>query len=142
MLSHWVFGVAAVGLLYADQATHAMGADGRVAELSGVYLRLRLIGLPAMLASLAAFGALRGAQDMRTPLWIAAGMNALNLVLDPLLIFGWGWFPAMGTGRGRHRQQFQPVDRGGLGGRCRDAPFGGGRTASTGGMRGACSRAA
>ncbi len=88
--------VAAVGVLYSDIAARAMGADGRVAELSVVYLRLRLIGLPAMLASLAAFGALRGAHDMRSPLWIAAGMNALNLVLDPLLIFGFGRIPAMG----------------------------------------------
>ena len=90
------FAVAAIGVLYAHAAARAMGADGRVADLSVVYLRLRLIGLPAMLASLAAFGALRGAHDMRTPLWVAAGMNGLNLVLDPLLIFGWGGFPAMG----------------------------------------------
>ena len=88
--------VAAIGVLYAHGAARAMGADGRVADLSVVYLRLRLIGLPAMLASLAAFGALRGAHDMRTPLWIAAGMNALNLVLDPLLIFGLAGLPAMG----------------------------------------------
>ena len=87
---------AVIGVLYSDSAARAMGAEGGVADLSVVYLRLRLIGLPAMLASLAAFGALRGAHDMRTPLWIAAGMNALNLVLDPLLIFGLGGFPAMG----------------------------------------------
>ena len=88
--------VAAVGALLADHAARAMGADGRVAELAADYLRFRLLGVPAMLACLAAFGALRGADDMRTPLWVAVGMNALNLVLDPLLIFGVGRLPAQG----------------------------------------------
>ena len=61
------------------------------------YLRWRFVGAPALLASFAAFGALRGAQDMRTPLFVAGGMNALNVVLDPLLIFGMAGVPAMGV---------------------------------------------
>ena len=89
--------VAVVGVLLSPAAARAMGADGRVAELTNEYLRLRLLGAPAMLASYAAFGALRGAQDMRTPLWIAAGMNGLNVLLDPVLIFGTGGLPAMGV---------------------------------------------
>lgn len=88
--------VAVVGALLSSQAARAMGARGSVAALAVDYLRYRLIGLPAMLMCLAAFGALRGAHDMRTPLWIAIGMNVVNLVLDPVLIFGIGRFPAMG----------------------------------------------
>ena len=49
-----------------------------------------------LIAMLTAFGALRGLQDMRTPLWVALGSNALNIALDPLLIFGWGPIPAWG----------------------------------------------
>lgn len=89
--------VATVGMPLAGAASRAMGAEARVADLAEVYLRLRLVGAPAMLACFAAFGALRGAHDMRTPLWIAGGMNGLNLVLDPLLIFGHGGLPAMGV---------------------------------------------
>ncbi len=33
---------------------------------------------------------------MRTPLWIAAGLNLLNVLLDPLLIFGLGPVPGLG----------------------------------------------
>lgn len=89
--------VAVVGVPLSPLAARAMGAEGRVAELTNEYLRLRLLGAPAMLASYAAFGALRGAQDMRTPLWIAAGMNGLNILLDPLLIFGGLGLPALGV---------------------------------------------
>ncbi len=46
---------------------------------------------------LAGFGALRGLQDMRTPLWIALVSSALNVALDPLLIFGAGPIPSLGV---------------------------------------------
>jgi MATE family multidrug resistance protein len=39
----------------------------------------------------AGHGAFRGYQDTRTPLLVTLGLNAVNLVLDPLLIFGLGW---------------------------------------------------
>ena len=92
-------GVAAglAGLPLAGPVVRAMGAEGEVAGLAETYFRLRLIGAPAMLATFATFGALRGAHDMRTPLWVAAGMNALNIALDPILIFGLGGIPAMGV---------------------------------------------
>jgi multidrug resistance protein, MATE family len=74
-----------------------LGADGEVQQLAVIYMRIRLFGAPAVLLLLAAFGTLRGLQDMRTPLWIALGLNALNLGLDWLLIFGWSSFPGMGV---------------------------------------------
>ena len=51
------------------------------------YLRLRALGfLPALLSS-TCFAAYRGLLDTRTPLRISLAYNALNAVLDPLLIF-------------------------------------------------------
>jgi MATE family multidrug resistance protein len=61
-----------------------------------VYLEIRLLGAPALLAMVAAFGALRGLHDMRTPLWIAAGSNAANAALDAVLIPGLGPIPGFG----------------------------------------------
>ncbi|MGH0031109.1 MAG: MATE family efflux transporter [Myxococcota bacterium] len=73
-----------------------MGAEGPVLDGALVYLRIRLLGAPALLAMMAAFGVLRGRHDMRAPLWIAAGINLLNAGLDAVLIPGWGPFPKLG----------------------------------------------
>jgi MATE family multidrug resistance protein len=74
-----------------------MGAGPDMESAALTYLRIRLLGAPAGLLLLVAFGALRGLQDMRTPLWVALAMNGLNVALDPVLIFGLGPVPALGV---------------------------------------------
>ncbi len=86
-----------LGLLAVDPLVRWMGASGDLTAPAKDYMAIRLFGAPAVLITLAAFGTLRGLQDMRTPLWIAAGLNALNIVLDPVLIFGAGPVPAFGV---------------------------------------------
>jgi putative MATE family efflux protein len=65
----------------------AMGAEGEVAELAVVYLRIRSMATVAVLMVLTGHGAFRGHKDTRTPLIVALGVNLTNLALDPLLIF-------------------------------------------------------
>lgn len=74
-----------------------LGASGNVQLEAISYIRIRIFGAPAVLLMLVTFGVLRGLQDMRTPLWIALGVNALNILLDWLLIFGNVGFPEMGV---------------------------------------------
>lgn len=88
--------VLAVGIPSAVWVSEAMGATGDVEQASTSYIRIRLLGAPAMLALLGMFGTMRGRGDMKTPLWIALGINGLNIGLDALLIFGAGPIPAMG----------------------------------------------
>ncbi len=88
--------MAVLGYFAAAPAAQLMGATGLVAEQACSYIRLRLIGAPAVLVSMAAFGTLRGLQDMRTPLYVAVGINVLNIVLDAALIYGWGPVPPLG----------------------------------------------
>jgi putative MATE family efflux protein len=52
------------------------------------YLRVSLVGLPAMLVVLAATGVLRGLQDTRTPLVVAALGALANIVLNVVLVYG------------------------------------------------------
>ncbi|BCS86987.1 MATE family efflux transporter [Pseudodesulfovibrio sediminis] len=73
------------------------GAMGQVNDLACDYMTYRLMGAPAVLISLACFGGLRGVQDMRTPLYVAVGINLINLPLDWLLIFGIGPIAPMGV---------------------------------------------
>jgi MATE family multidrug resistance protein len=79
-----------------EYAARFMSPDVEVQVASVTYLEIRLLGLPGVLLTMAAFGALRGTQDMTTPLWIALGLNAMNAALDALLIFGLGPVPALG----------------------------------------------
>lgn len=73
------------------------GAEGAVNDLACDYMFYRLLGAPAVLVSLACFGGLRGVQDMRTPLYVAVGINVVNVLLDWLLIFGAGPIASMGV---------------------------------------------
>ena len=67
-----------------------MGATSEVADPAVSYLRIRALATPAVLLVTVGHGAFRGHKDTKTPLLVAAGVNGLNLVLDPLLIFTFG----------------------------------------------------
>jgi MATE family multidrug resistance protein len=77
-------------------AARFMSPDEAVRTATEEYLRIRLLGVPAALVLLTSFGVLRGLQDMRTPLWIAAGVTAANVALDALLIFETALTPGFG----------------------------------------------
>ena len=68
-----------------------MGADDPISGPAVGYLRTRALATPAVLIVLAGHGAFRGYHDTRTPLLVAAIVNGVNLVLDPVLIFGFDW---------------------------------------------------
>ena len=68
-----------------------MGATGELLDPALNYLRIRAFAGPAVLLITAGHGAFRGYQDTRTPMYVTIGLNLVNLVLDPILIFGLGW---------------------------------------------------
>ena len=61
------------------------------------YMRIIFMGLPFMFMSFILQAALHGIGDSLTPLLIQTGTILLNVVLDPLLIFGFAFIPAMGV---------------------------------------------
>lgn len=81
------------GVFAAQPVARWMGATGTIEANAVLYIRLRLLSAPAVLITVAGFGALRGIHDMRTPLWIAVTVNAVNIALDWPLVFGMGPIP-------------------------------------------------
>ena len=82
--------VAAVGFVAAPAAVGAFDPSPEVAAQAVTYLRWSLPGLPAMLVVLAASGVLRGLQDTRTPLVVAAAGALANVGLNVWLVHGVG----------------------------------------------------
>ncbi len=87
--------IAILGFLFAEPILSLMGLQEQAAREGVFYLRLlflsNIFGFPALVL----FGALRGAGNTRTPLFITGAANLLHIVLALLLIFGWGFFPAL-----------------------------------------------
>lgn len=94
-----IIGIFAGGIpmCFLPEIAAFMGAKGAMADLSIDYMAYRLAGAPAVLFAMASFGIFRGLQDMRTPLVVTTIVNALNVLLDWVLIFGIGPFPALGV---------------------------------------------
>lgn len=82
--------VAGVAVLLAEPVVELFGASGDVLAQAVSYLQIRMLALPAMLVAMVGHGVYRGHQDTRTPLYVTIAMNVVNLVLDPILIFGLG----------------------------------------------------
>lgn len=75
--------------------------DAEVIRLGGSYLRIVGLSLFFAMPLFVLNGALQGAGDMRTPMYFVILMNLVTLILGYILIFGPGFFPALGvTGAG------------------------------------------
>jgi putative MATE family efflux protein len=83
--------VLAAGWPLAPAIIHVFGASPGVTGDAITYLRISLLGAPAMLAVLAGTGVLRGLQDTRTPLAVAVCANLVNIMLNALLVLGLHW---------------------------------------------------
>ncbi|WP_435365509.1 MATE family efflux transporter [Haloarchaeobius sp. DYHT-AS-18] len=68
-----------------------------VASPATAYFVAYALGFPAMAASDAVEGGFVGWGDARAALWVNVTTVAVNLVLDPILIFGWGPIEPMGV---------------------------------------------
>jgi putative MATE family efflux protein len=74
-----------------------MGAEPAVMDQGERYLSVVLGGAPLPMIALTCESIMRAVGDTRTPLLVDLCAVSLNAVLDPLLIYGWGPFPAMGV---------------------------------------------
>jgi multidrug resistance protein, MATE family len=73
-----------------------MGVSDAVLGPASEYAFVRLLGAPLWFAVTALQAAFQGRGDSRTPMAATLVANVVNLVVDPILVFGWGPFPALG----------------------------------------------
>lgn len=88
-------GLMAFGLAISDPLFRLLGAEERLLPLIHDYIDLWFVAIPFFLVPMCGNGCLRGAGDTRLPSMIMIFAAILNIVLDPLLIFGLWGFPRM-----------------------------------------------
>ncbi|CAM5367582.1 MATE family efflux transporter [Streptomyces badius] len=82
--------VVALAMPTAPWLVDVFGASDTAAPYAITYLRISILGIPAMLVVLAATGILRGLQDTRTPLYVAIAGFTVNAILNVTLVYGAG----------------------------------------------------
>lgn len=94
LISAVVFGI--LGIVFAEDILRVMGAEPDVIKDGAIFTRIMLGGSIVIIMLFLINGIFRGAGDaamaMRS-LWIA---SLLNIFLCPMLIYGYGPFPALG----------------------------------------------
>ncbi|MFQ6004157.1 MAG: MATE family efflux transporter [Woeseia sp.] len=98
----WVGAVLAIaiglpGVIYAAGLLRAMGASESVIDVGTGFTAVLLGGSASILYLFLLNAAFRGAGDAPIALRSLALSNAINIVLDPCLIFGLGPFPELGV---------------------------------------------
>jgi putative MATE family efflux protein len=98
ILGVWSSAIVSGGGLLSSHAVFAfMGTAPDVTSEGLRYLWVILGGMPAYFIFVWLSAAFRAVGDARTPLRLLAVAAAVNLVVDPLLIFGVGPLPALGV---------------------------------------------
>jgi putative MATE family efflux protein len=83
--------VAVVVAALAGPIVDVVGVEGVTADYATTYLRIVSIGIPSFFVALGGQGFLRGVSDLTSPLVVIVLANVLNLVLEVLFVYGFGW---------------------------------------------------
>ena len=85
-----------IGYLTIKPLFRLLGADDALMPLIVTYMKIWYLGAAFMVIPMLGDSILRGLGDTFTPAFVMMTVAVVNLVLDPILIFGLGPFPAMG----------------------------------------------
>jgi len=89
--------VGIVGFLYAKEILGLMGAEPDLINEGYGYTKLLIGGNITILLLFLINAIFRGAGDASIAMWTLVLSNGLNIILDPIFIFGWGPVPEYGV---------------------------------------------
>ena len=93
--------VGVLGFLLTDPMLSALpsspGTGADVIPLAGEYMSVFFLGLPFLFGFFVFSALMRGYGNTRAPMVVMAVSVLINVVIDPILIFGWFGAPALGV---------------------------------------------
>lgn len=90
-----IFGAA--GFIFDRTILGWIGAPANIMEDAVAYLDIIFAGVAFMFIFFVFTALLRGVGDTKTPMKMMVFSTLFNIILDPFLILGWGFFPQMGV---------------------------------------------
>lgn len=84
-------------LILAPVATEFLNLKGEASRIAVEFLRYDAFGHIFTSLMMIAGAALRGSGDMRTPMFVLAVVNVINVVVSTGTVYGWGPFPELGV---------------------------------------------
>ena len=88
--------LSSIGLLTIDPLFKALGAGAEILPLIRQYMQIWYFGMVFLVIPMVGNSAIRASGDTLTPSLIMTGSAGVNIVLDPLLIFGLWGLPELG----------------------------------------------
>lgn len=94
------FGITAVvsfvGFLTIEPLFRLLGAPEDMIPLIAGYMHILYSGVPFVVVGMVGMSSMRATGDTRLPSMLMVLASVINIILDPILIFGFGPVPAMG----------------------------------------------
>ncbi len=88
--------IAALGGMLVPPMLRLLATPAAAFPFAEEFLRVVFVGVPFVFLTVLLQSAMRGVGDAVTPLWTTVLNLVLSLVLNPIMILGWGPVPAMG----------------------------------------------
>lgn len=90
------FAISVFGLFFSKDLLILLGANELVATLGSAYLSVLFLGIFTMIELWVVISSFQACGNSLTPMILMVGVNVINIVLNPLLIFGLAGIPAFG----------------------------------------------